>query len=46
MKGEEHAADGLTMHVYRLKMEQYVEACGVVRRSGRHELTPQFGDSV
>ncbi len=35
-------ADGLKKHVGRQKMEQYVEACGVVRRSGRHERSPQL----
>ena len=46
VKGEENVADGLTKHVGRQKMEQYKEASGVPRRSGRHELSPQFGDSV
>ena len=42
VKGEENVADGLTKHVGRQKMEQHVEACGMVRRSGRHELSPQL----
>ena len=46
VKGEENVADGLTKHVDRQKMEQYMEACGMARRSGRHELRPQLGDSV
>ncbi len=46
VKGEENVADGTTKHVDMHKMEQCVEACGVVRRSGRHEWSPQVGDSV
>ncbi len=46
VKGEENVADGLAMHVDRQKMGQHVEACRMVRRSGRHELSPQLGDSV
>ena len=46
VKGEESVADGLTKHVDRQKMEQHREACGMVRRSGRHELSPQLGESV
>ncbi len=45
-KREENVADGLTKHVDRQKMEQYMRACGMVRRSGRHELSPQLGDSA
>ena len=45
-KGEENVADGLTKHVERQKMEQYMDACGMVRRSGRHELSPQLGECV
>ena len=46
VKGEENVADGLTKHVDRQKMEQYMEARGMVRRSGRHELSPKIGDSA
>ena len=46
VKGEENVADGLTKHVDRQKMEQYMEDCRMVRRSGRHELSPKIGDSV
>ncbi len=46
VRGEENEADGLTKHVDRQKMEQHVEACAVVWRSGRHELSPQLGKSV
>ena len=42
--GEENAPDGLTKRMDRQKMEQYMKACGMVRRSGRHELSPQLGD--
>ncbi len=46
VNGEENVANGLTNRMGRQKMEQRVEACGMVRRSGRHELTPQLGDNV
>ena len=46
VKGEGDVTDGLAKQVDRQKMEQYVRACGVVRRSGRHELSPQLGDSA
>ncbi len=46
VKCEEKVADGLTKHVDRQKMEQYVEACSMVRRSGGHELCPRLGDST
>ncbi len=39
---EESMADVLTKHVDRQKMEQYMKACGMVRRSGRHELAGQY----
>ncbi len=42
VKGEENVADGLTKHVDRQKMEQYVEACSMVRHSDRHELCPRL----
>ncbi len=44
VKGEENAADGLSKHVDRKMMEQCMEASRMVRRSGRHELCPRFGD--
>ena len=46
MKGEENVADGLTKHVDRQKMEQHMKASGMVRRSGRHELSPLLGYNV
>ncbi len=46
VKGEENVADGLTKHVDRQKMDQYPKACGMVRRSERHELSPQLGKST
>jgi hypothetical protein len=46
VKGEENVADGLTKHVDRQKMEQYMDACGMARRSDRHELSPQLGECV
>ncbi len=44
--GEANVADGLTKHLDRQKMDQYMEACGMVRQSGRHDLSPKLGDSV
>ncbi len=46
VKGEGNVADGLTKHVDRQNMEQYMKACSIARRSGRHELSPSLGDSV
>ncbi len=46
VNGEENVADGMTKNMNRQKIEQYVKACGMVRRSGRHELSPQLGDSA
>ncbi len=46
VKGEENVADGLTKHVDKPKMVQYMKACGIVRRSGRHGLSPLLGESV
>ncbi len=45
-RGEDNVADGLTKHVDKQKMEQYLKACGIVRKSGRHELSPALGESV
>ncbi len=44
VKGEENVADGLTKHVERAKMDYHMKECGLVRRSGRHELCPRLGD--
>ncbi len=44
VKGEYNVAGGLTKHVDKQKMEQYTKSCGIVRRSGRHELSPKIGD--
>ncbi len=41
---EEYVADGLTKHVDRQKMDHRVEACSMVRWSGRLELCPRFGN--
>ena len=46
VKGEDNVADGLTQHADKQNMEQYMKACGIVRRSGRHELSPMLGESV
>ncbi len=42
--GEENIVDGLAKHVERAKMDCCVKECGFARRSGRHELSPRFGD--
>ena len=46
VRGEDNVADGLTKHVDKQKMEQYMKACGIEKRSGRHELSPALGESV
>ena len=46
VRGEDNVADGLTKHVDKPKMDQYLSECGFVRRSGRHELSPALGESV
>ena len=46
VRGEDNVADGLTKHVDKQKMDQYLRECGFVRRSGRHELSPALGDNV
>ncbi len=46
VKGEANAAEGLTKHGDRHKMEAHVNACGVVRKSGRHELRPCLGGAL
>jgi hypothetical protein len=43
VSGEHNFADGLTKHVGRRSMGEHTTACGVVRRSGRHELCPWPG---
>ncbi len=45
LKGENNVEDGLTKHVERHKMDAYMHACGVVRKSGRQELSPCLGDA-
>ncbi len=44
MKGDEKVADGLAKRVESAKMDYCMQACGMVRRGGRHELCPQLGD--
>ena len=36
----------VTCQVDKQKMEQYLRACGFVKRSGRRELSPASGESV
>ena len=45
VRGEDNVADGLTKHVDKQKMDQHMKACGIVRKSGRHELSPAFGEN-
>ncbi len=45
VKGENHVADGLTKHVERHTMDAHMQACGVVRDSGRRELSLCLGDA-
>ncbi len=44
VRGEDHAADGLTKHVGRSKLDKYMKDCGFTFRDGRHELCPHLGD--
>ncbi len=46
VKGDENVADGLTKHADGQTIEQYLKACGIVRRSAGHELSPKLGDSA
>ncbi len=46
VKGEDNVADGLTMHVGKQQMEQYMKTCEIVRKSERHEQIPMLGESV
>ena len=46
VRGEDNVADGLTKHVDKGKMDQYLSECGFEKRSGRHELSPALGESV
>ncbi len=46
VRGEDNVADVLTKHVDKQKIEQHMKACGIVRKSGRHELSPALGGSV
>ena len=46
VRGEDNVADGLTKHVDKHKMDQYLSECGFEKRSGRHELSPALGESV
>ena len=46
VRGEDNVADGLTKHVDKRKMDQYLSECGFEKRSGRHELSPALGESA
>ena len=46
VRGEDNVADGLTKHVDKQKMDQYLRECGFVGRSGRHESSPTLGEGA
>ena len=45
VKGEHNVADGLTKHVDRTKMDEYLKKCGLARRNCRHELCPHLSEA-
>ena len=45
-RGEDNVADGLTKHVDKQKMDQFMIECGFEKRSGRHELSPALGEEA
>ena len=46
VRGEDNVADGLTKHVDKQKMDQFMSECGFEKRSGRHELSPALGEET
>ena len=46
VRGEDNVADGLTKHVVKQKMDQFMSECGFEKRSGRHELSPALGEEA
>ena len=46
VRGEDNVADGLTKHVDKQKMDQFMSECGFEKRSGRHELSPALGEEA
>ena len=46
VRGEDNVADGLTKHVEKWKMDQFMSECGFEKRSGRHELSPALGEEA
>ena len=46
VRGEDNVADGLTKHVDKQKMDQFLSECGFEKRSGRHELSPALGEEA
>jgi hypothetical protein len=45
VEGENNVASVLTQHVERSKLGERMKSFGFVRRSGRHELCLQLGES-
>ena len=46
VRGEDNVVDGLTKHVDKQKMDQFMSECGFEKRSGRHELSPALGEEA
>ena len=46
VRGEDNVADGLTKHVDKQKMDQFMSECGFEKRSGRQELSPALGEET
>ena len=46
VRGEDNFADGLTKHVDKQKMDQFMSECGLEKRSGRRELSPALGEEA
>ena len=45
VKGKRNVADGLTKHVDRNKMDEYLRRCGFMRKAWRHELCPRLSEA-
>ena len=46
VRGEDNVANGLTKHVDKQKMDQFMSECGFEKRSGRHELSPALEEEA
>ena len=45
VKSEHNVADGLTKHVDKIKMDEYLRRCGFMRKAWRHELCPRLSEA-